>query len=98
AAEDTAAPYTTSWNTTTLANGTYTLTAAARDAAGNVTTSAPVTVTVANGPPPSGSQPVVWTSAVNVAVSGSTVTKSAGCDGCFDAGAVSQQTIASGNG
>jgi glutamine amidotransferase PdxT len=41
-------PYITSWNTTSLANGTYTLTAKARDAAGNTTTSAPVTVTVSN--------------------------------------------------
>ena len=36
------------WNTTTATNGTHTLTARARDAAGNTTTSAPVTVTVAN--------------------------------------------------
>src|SRR5207302_867016 len=32
-AEDTTAPYTTSWNTTTAANGAHTLTAVARDAA-----------------------------------------------------------------
>src|SRR5207245_237316 len=38
-AEVTAAPYSISWNTTTAANGTHTLTAVARDAAGNVTTS-----------------------------------------------------------
>ena len=38
-----------SWNTTTVANGTYTVTARARDAAGNTTTSAPVSITVANG-------------------------------------------------
>lgn len=47
-AEDTSSPYSTSWNTTSLSNGTYTLTATARDAAGNTTTSAPVTVTVSN--------------------------------------------------
>ena len=35
-AEDTAAPYSVSWNTTTVANGSHTLTAVARDAAGNV--------------------------------------------------------------
>ena len=46
--EDTTAPYSVSWNTTTVANGTHTLTAVARDAAGNTTTSATVTVTVAN--------------------------------------------------
>ena len=41
------APYTTTWNTTTIANGTYTLTAKAYDAAGNVGT-ASVNVTVGN--------------------------------------------------
>jgi Domain of unknown function (DUF4082)/Concanavalin A-like lectin/glucanases superfamily/Bacterial Ig domain/Secretion system C-terminal sorting domain len=47
-AEDIAAPFTYSWNTITVANGTYTLTARARDAAGNTTTSAGVIVTVSN--------------------------------------------------
>jgi hypothetical protein len=47
-AEDTTTPYSVSWNTTTAANGTYTLTAVARDAAGHSTTSAPVSVTVNN--------------------------------------------------
>ena len=41
-AEDIAAPYSVSWNTTTATNGNYTLTARARDAAGNLGTSAPV--------------------------------------------------------
>jgi len=50
--EDTSSPYSVSWNTTTLANGSHTLTATARDAAGNRTTSSPVTVTVSNGSPP----------------------------------------------
>jgi Bacterial Ig domain len=48
-AEDTTAPYSVSWDTTTATNGTHTLTAVARDAAGNTTTSAPVTVTVGSG-------------------------------------------------
>ena len=47
-AEDTTSPYSVTWNTTTVANGTHTLTARARDAAGNTATSAPVTITVAN--------------------------------------------------
>lgn len=51
-AEDTAAPYSTSWDSTTVAEGSHSLTAAARDAAGNRTTSAPVTVTVTRGGPP----------------------------------------------
>jgi hypothetical protein len=48
-AEDTAAPYALSWDTLAASNGSHTLTAVARDAAGNSTTSAAVTVTVANG-------------------------------------------------
>ena len=47
-AEDTTAPYSVSWDTTTVANGPYTITAVARDAAGNSTPSAGVSVTVAN--------------------------------------------------
>src|SRR6058998_4716 len=47
-AQDTAAPYSVSWNTTTVGNGSHTLTATARDAAGNRTTSSPVSVTVSN--------------------------------------------------
>ena len=50
--EATAAPYSTLWNTTTASNGSHTLTAVARDTAGNQTTSSPVTVTVSNAPPP----------------------------------------------
>lgn len=45
---DTAAPYTFSWNTSALANGTYALTAKAYDAAGNVGQSSSVSVTVNN--------------------------------------------------
>jgi PKD repeat protein len=45
---DTSAPYTASWNTTTLSNGTHLLTAVARDPAGNQRTSAAVQVTTAN--------------------------------------------------
>jgi hypothetical protein len=53
-AEDTTSPFSVSWNTTGTANGSHALTAVARDAAGNVTTSAVVTVTVSNDatPPP----------------------------------------------
>src|SRR6185295_11709692 len=47
-AEDTSSPYSTFWDTTTASNASHTLTAIARDAAGNQTTSAPVTVTVNN--------------------------------------------------
>ncbi|HUC20650.1 MAG TPA: hypothetical protein VMR98_04110, partial [Candidatus Polarisedimenticolaceae bacterium] len=46
--EDTATPYSVSWNTVTATNGSHQLTAVARDAAGNVTTSVAVTVIVSN--------------------------------------------------
>ncbi|HTI34124.1 MAG TPA: LamG-like jellyroll fold domain-containing protein, partial [Miltoncostaea sp.] len=48
-AEDTTAPYAVTWDTTTASNGPHTLTARARDAAGNTGTSPGVTVTVSNG-------------------------------------------------
>jgi len=47
-AEAIVAPYSIAWKTTLVADGSHTLTAVARDAAGNVTTSAPVIVTVLN--------------------------------------------------
>jgi hypothetical protein len=54
-AEDTSAPYGTTWNTTGAANGRHALTAVARDAAGHQTVSAPTMVAVDNtggGPGP----------------------------------------------
>src|SRR2546428_366795 len=45
-AEITRAPYTLAWITSTASNGTHSLTAVARDAAGNTGTSSSVTVTV----------------------------------------------------
>ena len=50
-AEDTAAPYAVSWNTASASNGSRSLTARARDAAGNQTTSEVVSVTVSNAVP-----------------------------------------------
>jgi len=47
---------------------------------------------------PAQTQSVVWSSLVNVTSTGSSLRKISGCDGCPDAGAVSQQQIASGNG
>ena len=47
-AEDTASPFSTTWNTAATANGAHTVSAVARDAAGNRTTSAAVLVTVNN--------------------------------------------------
>src|SRR5207247_4605814 len=50
-AQVTRPPYTLSWNTATASNGLHTLTAVARDAAGNTATTAAVSVTVDNAPP-----------------------------------------------
>ena len=51
-AEDTTSPYSISWDSTTAANGSHTLSAKARDAAGNSTTSTVVNVTVSNDTTP----------------------------------------------
>ncbi|HEX5922362.1 MAG TPA: LamG-like jellyroll fold domain-containing protein [Baekduia sp.] len=51
-AQATTSPYAVTWNTTAVSNGAHTLTAVARDAAGNTTTSGAVSVTVSNAPPP----------------------------------------------
>src|SRR5438132_11869854 len=72
-AEVTVAPYSTSLNTTTVTDGTHTLTAVARDAAGNPTTSAAVSVTVGNNATPTVS---ILTPTINSALS-STVPVSA---------------------
>jgi hypothetical protein len=50
--EDTSAPYSTSWSTAAVTDGSHVLTAIARDAAGNTATSSAVTVTVSNVAPP----------------------------------------------
>lgn len=47
-AEDTSAPYSTAWDTRTAASGSHTISAIARDAAGNTATAATVTVVVNN--------------------------------------------------
>jgi RHS repeat-associated protein len=49
---DTSAPYSVSWNSTAVANGSHSLTARATDDAGNQTTSAPVSITVGNSAAP----------------------------------------------
>jgi hypothetical protein len=47
-------PYSMTWNTTTVANGSHTVRAVARDTAANIATSAAIIVIVSNGTPPSG--------------------------------------------
>ena len=53
--EDATTPYGYTWNTVGASNGSHALTAVARDTAGNLRTSAAVTVQVSNQPPPAGS-------------------------------------------
>src|SRR5206468_7956288 len=67
-AEDTSNPYSISWNSSLAANGTHTLTALARDAAGNTATAA-VSVTVDNTPPL-----ISTVSASNMSSSGALIT------------------------
>jgi hypothetical protein len=59
-------PYTFSWNTRTVANGSHSLTSKAYDTGGNTTTSAPVTVVVNNDVTPP-------TAAITSPVTGDTV-------------------------
>ncbi|MGH3858069.1 Ig-like domain-containing protein, partial [Actinokineospora sp.] len=72
-AEDTASPYTVTWNSTTATNGSHTLTARARDAAGNTTTSATVSVTVSNAAP----DPTPPTVSITAPAGGATVSGTA---------------------
>jgi hypothetical protein len=71
-ATDTASPYTFSWNTAALANGSYPLSIKAYDAAGNVGSSASVTVAVNNAAAVAPSSYSIWpgTAAPAVADSG----------------------------
>jgi len=48
---DVSAPYSTAWNSATAANGVHSLAVRSTDGAGNVTTSAPVQITVSNTTP-----------------------------------------------
>jgi len=61
-ATDTTSPYSFSWNTTAVTNGSYILTAKAHDAAGNIGQTANVTVAVSNAvaPAPPGSYTAVF--------------------------------------
>ncbi len=85
-----APPFSTIWNTAGTSNGAHTLTAIARNAIGNATTSAGVPVTVTNL---LARQDVTWINLVNAVATGSSIKKTTGCNGCADSGGASQQTI-----
>jgi len=65
-------------------------------ASSSSTPSAPSTPSVGSGS--TAPSAIVWTNPINVTASGGSVSKTSGCDGCYDAGAVSQQRISGGNG
>lgn len=69
-AEDTSAPYSIQWDTSTSAAGTHTLGARARDAAGNTADATPVTVTI---PSSDTTAPSVPTGVTATAVSSSQI-------------------------
>jgi hypothetical protein len=64
--EDVAAPYSVQWNTGGIADGPHSLAARARDAAGNVATSAPLGTTVANGPFPGPLRIIISTGGIHL--------------------------------
>jgi hypothetical protein len=62
-AEDTTSPYSVSWNTAAVSDGSHTLTAVARESNGNTTASIPVNVTVTNTAPTG-----QWSSLINLPI------------------------------
>jgi hypothetical protein len=79
--EDTSSPYSRTWDTLTIGNGTHSLTAIARDAAGNSTTSTARTITVSNSTGDSQAPTVSLTAPTNGAtVSGSLSVTASGSD------------------
>ena len=66
------APYSYSWNTASIANGSYVLNAKAYDAAGNIAQSANINVTVNNlvtTPPPTATATTIWAASTIPSVS-----------------------------
>src|SRR3989442_435020 len=76
----------------------YTSTAATTYPLMGATALATLYATVTNATIGSASPQVVWANLANVIATGGSLQKMSGCDGCFDAGAISQQQISSGTG
>lgn len=68
-----------------------------KDATGNLGVSGDFTLTTLAAPVSGGNQLVIWTKLVNATLTGTTLRKTAGCEGC-ESTAISQQMITSGNG
>ena len=92
-----AAPHATTWDTTTVADGSHELTAVATDTSGNTTTATTVPVRVQNPPPPmtcfvlqaqvsAHGRGTVTSPAFHTAVSGETILAFVGTDGPAGAG------------
>jgi hypothetical protein len=81
-AEDTSSPYGLSWDTATASDGAHTLTAVARDAAGNTATSAGVAVVVDNtAPTVTISAPAAGTTVAGATTLGATASDGVGVAG-----------------
>src|SRR2546423_7640262 len=97
-AEDTSAPYSVSWDTTTTSNASHTLTAVARDSLGMLWTSDPVTVTVSNPPTITSFAPASGPVGTSVTISGTNFTGATaglfnGTSASFTVGSASTNTV-----
>lgn len=72
--EVSAAPYSVSWDTTKATDGSHSLTAVARDAAGNQATATPVTILVSNGTTPTTLSTITVVASDNIATIGTSDT------------------------
>jgi hypothetical protein len=79
-AADTSSPYTFSWSSTSVSNGSHTLSAVAKDTSGNKTTSAPVKVTVSNNTQTTPPTVSITSPANNATVSGVVTVNAAASD------------------
>lgn len=94
--ESTTSPYSFSWNTTAVANGSYTLTAKAYDPSNNVGTSTAVTVTVNNT---TGTAPVKqFTMPVVDSAATATISAAGVCENITSHSAASQDVVPAGQG
>jgi O-glycosyl hydrolase/predicted secreted protein len=79
--EDTSSPYSRTWDSNTVGDGTHSLTAVARDAAGNTTTSSARSITVSNSAGDGQAPTVLLTAPANGAtVSGSVLMSASASD------------------
>ena len=85
-------------NDTTILSETFTSVTTSSPTTTSTTTTSPATTTTTTSTTSTTSAGVVWTNAVNAVATGSALQKTSGCGQCFDAGAVSTQTVASGTG